>query len=138
MVNRIKHNSLSPAMLTKVSGLALDWLNEFSLCINERDYDQAEKLFDQETIAFGTVSNHMMGLDVLRKEQWEKQWSLNQDFKFDSPSVLIGAPHLILAVTWKCKRLDGSERSGRATIVLLPFLNKLICKHTHFSESPSH
>jgi hypothetical protein len=133
---RSSPNNLSPETFRKVGSLALQWLNDFTECINQRDYERAELLFDQKVISFGTVGRRMMGLKELREQQWEKRWPLNQNFKFGDVSLLVGAPYLIIAVSWECKELDGRERQGRATIVLLPFLDKLICRHTHFSENP--
>lgn len=136
-MNRIGQNrQLSPETLRQVSALIYLWLEEFADCVNVRDYDRAEKLFDAKVIAFGTIAQRMMGVKELRAQQWEKRWPLNQAFRFGEAAVLIGAPYLIAAVPWECKELDGRERNGRATIVLTPFLNRLICRHTHFSENP--
>ena len=133
-----QNENLSPETFRKVADLVERWLKHFAECVNARDYDNAEKLFDQKVISFGTIGKSMMGVKALREQQWEKRWPLNQNFKFGESAILVGAPYLVIAAGWQCQELDGRERAGRATIVLLPFLSKLICRHTHFSENPKH
>lgn len=122
------------------------WLHDFSVCVQSRDYQAAEKMFSSDASGFGTWTKKMTSLKELRMEQWEKVWPATKDFTFelDDISVLFSSEEVVsqcvVTASWNSTgMLDGREfpRSGCATIVLENQKNQhWRAIHTHFSQSP--
>lgn len=122
------------------------WMYDFSLCVQSRDYEAAEKMFSDEATGFGTWTKKMEGLQALRIEQWENVWSSTKDFAFDldDGSVLLsreeGASQCVVTAGWSSIGLSGGRefvRSGCATVVLAERTQQgWMAIHTHFSRDP--
>lgn len=144
MTNRIiRPGRLKPDPGPQINELTKLWLEAFQLCVNQRDYVLARTMFSPSVIAFGTVAHVAIGIDELVSEQWEKRWPLNDSFAFDieQAKMILAPPYIISALTWNGKDIDGSERNGRATIVLIAKKGEdepveLRACHCHFSASP--
>ena len=97
-------------------------------------------MFAPDVVAFGSLTEVMVGLDSLIEEQWSQIWPNTRDFSFDSPLLLSIEDNLCVVVAeWGSQgRLADRhyERRGRATLVLRREASGLLCLHSHFSMVP--
>jgi len=124
----------------QINELTKLWLEAFQLCVNQKDYALARTMFSPSVIAFGTVAHAAIGIDELVSEQWRKRWPKNESFAFDidQAKMILAPPYVICVLTWSGTDIDGSERKGRATIVLIAKKGEdepveLRCCHSHLS-----
>ncbi len=123
--------------------LALSWLQSFQDSVNAKDYGRGQILFSEGVIAFGTIAEVVHGLSDLVESQWKQRWPTSVDFSFDfnKAKLLFLGSSAVICSTWKGENIDGSKRSGRATLVLLARNRKdggleMKCSHSHFSLKP--
>lgn len=140
-------NRLKPQpKLAPVQILVRQWLEQFQYCIKVRDYGQAEKMFDQNVIAFDRVANFIFGVKELRR-LWQKHWPMCDRFEFDlgGTKALVGKPYVTICTVWQGAFGNGSAIKGRATMVFYgapglvitkadPKVDHLVCVHSHMSE----
>lgn len=143
MRNRIPIIGKKPDPPPQINELTKLWLESFQLCVNQRDYELARSMFSPSVIGFGTVAYMTTGIDELVSEQWEKRWPLNESFQFDleHAKMIPCMPYVMAALMWSSKEADGTERKGRATLMLIAKKDadgpiELRCCHSHFSLCP--
>jgi ketosteroid isomerase-like protein len=122
---------------------ALEWLRQWESMINAADFAGARQLFSPDVISFGTLTGSMAGLQDLETRQWRKVWPAIKDFRFDDPIVLLcgepASPAIIVSLWHSKGKTSGGgwyDRKGRATLVLRPENNLLVCCHSHLSMEP--
>lgn len=143
--NRIISRERAPDPVPQIHELTRLWLESFQLCVNTKDYEMARGMFSPGVVGFGTVAYSTNNLDELVSEQWEKRWPLNESFEFDiqSAKLIPCRPYIMVALPWSARDVDGAERKGRATLMLLGKKEpdgpiELMCCHSHFSVLNPH
>ncbi len=119
------------------------WLDGFALAVRRRDFAVGRRLFDPAVVGFGTVADHVCGLDSLEENQWRQVWERTSDFAFDpgSATVVLDGNLACVAALWRSNGFDARGtsivRHGRATIVLRRGDDdSWRAVHTHFSLTP--
>ncbi len=117
------------------------WLDIFAGYVREVDYASARPLFHPDTLAFGTFTNVIPGLQAWIDTQWDNVWPKTADFRFDlAGSFVLASDDATMAVViapWDSTGFheDGSlyARPGRATMVFHRGAEGWICVHSHMS-----
>jgi ketosteroid isomerase-like protein len=124
------------------------WLDQFAVCVRNRNLDGGRELFAPDVRAFGTRAEEACGLSDLVQRQWSRVWFNTRGFRFIEESVQEmaaddGSLVCVLAL-WDSEGLDASRqgfvRRGRCTIVLRRDESSpagLVAIHTHFSKTPA-
>lgn len=119
----------------------IQWLDTFAGYVREVDYASAKPLFHPDTLAFGTFTNVIPGLQAWIDTQWDNVWPKTADFRFDlaGSHVLAGddATMAVVIAPWTSTGFhqDGTafDRPGRATMVFSRGANGWLCVHSHMS-----
>ena len=126
------------------------WLDTFAGYVREVDYASAKPLFHADTLAFGTFTNVIPGLQSWIDTQWDNVWPKTADFRFDlEGSHVLASDDGSMAVViapWTSTGFhqDGSayDRPGRATLVFHRAEGasgaddaggRWVCVHSHMS-----
>ena len=107
----------------------IEWLDVFAGYVREVDYASARPLFHPDTLAFGTFTNVIPGLQAWIDTQWDNVWPKTADFRFDldGSHVLAGddgtmavviAPWTSRGFTRMVRRMTG--RGGRRWCFIVP------------------
>ena len=119
------------------------WFQVWEKQVQNKDFEAAKKLFENDVVSFGTWMNVVEGLDKLCSDQWKNIWPTINNFKFVSNTLFIQiSPDRLLAnsiLVWNStgykKNGNSFKRNGRATVVLKRsnLDNSWKGIHTHFS-----
>ena len=119
------------------------WFQVWEKQVQNKDFEAAKKLFENDVVSFGTWMNVVEGLDKLYSNQWKNIWPTINNFKFVSNTLFIQiSPDRLLAnsiLVWNStgykKNGNSFKRNGRATVVLKRsnLDNSWKGIHTHFS-----
>ena len=119
------------------------WFKVWEKQVQNKDFEAAKKLFENDVVSFGTWMNVVEGLDKLYSDQWKNIWPTINNFKFVSNTLFIQiSPDRLLAnsiLVWNStgykKNGNSFKRNGRATVVLKRsnLDNSWKGIHTHFS-----
>ena len=119
------------------------WFQVWEKQVQNKDFESAKKLFENDVVSFGTWMNVVEGLDKLYSDQWKNIWPTINNFKFVSNTLFIQiSPDRLLAnsiLVWNStgykKNGNSFKRNGRATVVLKRsnLDNSWKGIHTHFS-----
>lgn len=123
-----------------------EWLDRFSQCVRDRNFDAGRAMFAADVTGFGTWTGRMDGLEMLVARQWRNVWPRTCGFEFDLEEVVGGSAAdgstAWAAATWFSFALnpDGSagfRRTGRATFAFRREHGRLLAVHSHFSLDPA-
>ena len=119
------------------------WFQVWEKQVQNKDFEAAKKLFENDVVSFGTWMNIVEGLDKLYSDQWKNIWPTINNFKFVTNTLFIQiSPDRLLAnsiLVWNStgykKNGNSFKRNGRATVVLKRsnLDNSWKGIHTHFS-----
>ena len=119
------------------------WFQVWEKQVQNKDFEAAKKLFENDVVSFGTWMNVVEGLDKLYSDQWKNIWPTIDNFKFVTNTLFIQiSPDRLLAnsiLVWNStgykKNGNSFKRNGRATVVLKRsnLDNSWKGIHTHFS-----
>ena len=119
------------------------WFQVWEKQVQNKDFESAKKLFENDVVGFGTWMNVVEGIDKLYSDQWKNIWPTINNFKFVSNTLFIQiSPDRLLAnsiLVWNStgykKNGNSFKRNGRATVVLKRsnLDNSWKGIHTHFS-----
>ena len=119
------------------------WFQVWEKQVQNKDFEAAKKLFENDVVSFGTWMNVVEGLDKLYSDQWKNIWPTINNFKFVSNTLFIQiSPDRLLAnsiLVWNStgykENGNSFKRNGRATVVLKRsnLDNSWKGIHTHFS-----
>ena len=119
------------------------WFQVWEKQVQNKDFEAAKNLFENDVVSFGTWMNVVEGLDKLYSDQWKNIWPTINNFKFVSNTLFIQiSPDRLLAnsiLVWNStgykKNGNSFKRNGRATVVLKRsnLDNSWKGIHTHFS-----
>ena len=119
------------------------WFQVWEKQVQNKDFEAAKKLFENDVVSFGTWMNVVEGIDKLYSYQWKNIWPTINNFKFVSNRLFIQiSPDRLLAnsiLFWNStgykKNGNSFKRNGRATVVLKRsnLDNSWKGIHTHFS-----
>jgi ketosteroid isomerase-like protein len=120
------------------------WLNSFSECVRNRNFNKGEFLFDDDVISYGTWTIEMLGLKNLVKNQWRNVWPQTKEFRFIKSSINLlfdnssSPTQCTVACQWLSygETKEQLERTGRCTIVLQKKHGHWLAIHSHFSSDP--
>jgi ketosteroid isomerase-like protein len=117
----------------------LAWLDRFAGCVRDVDYASARPLFHPDTLAFGTYTDVIPGLQAWIDTQWDNVWPRTADFRFnlDGVHVLAAGDMAVVVAPWTSTGFhqDGTrfDRPGRATMVFHRADGRWTCVHSHMS-----
>ena len=102
------------------------WLDLWSKCVADVDFESAREMFDENVIGFGTWMDTIEGRDNLIENQWKSIWPKITDFQFltDTLEVQVSPDRLfaIAILVWQSTGFHQSgepyDRPGRATVSL--------------------
>ena len=119
------------------------WFQVWEKQVQNKDFESAKKLFENDVVGFGTWMNVVEGIDKLCSDQWKNIWPTINNFKFVTKTLFIQiSPDRLLAnsiLVWNStgykKNGNSFKRNGRATVVLKRsnLDNSWKGIHTHFS-----
>ena len=119
------------------------WFKTWENKVQNKDYESAKNLFENDVVSFGTWMNVVEGLEKLCANQWKSVWPTINNFKFLTDTLYIQISHdRLLAnsiLVWDSKgyKKNGCsfKRNGRATVTLKRnnINDAWKCIHTHFS-----
>ena len=119
------------------------WFQVWEKQVQNKDFESAKKLFENDVVGFGTWMNVVEGIDKLYSDQWKNIWPTINNFKFVTNTLFIQiSPDRLLAnsiLVWNStgykKNGNSFKRNGRATVVLKRsnLDNSWKGIHTHFS-----
>ena len=119
------------------------WFQVWEKQVQNKDFESAKKLFENDVVGFGTWMNVVEGIDKLYSDQWKNIWPTINNFKFVTNTLFIQiSPDRLLAnsiLFWNStgykKNGNSFKRNGRATVVLKRSNLDIGWKgiHTHFS-----
>lgn len=135
-----------PTAPPAVRAALIAWLDAFAGYVREVDYASARPLFHPDTLAFGTFTDVIPGLESWIATQWDNVWPKTTDFRFnlDGTHILAGddGSMAVAIAPWTSTGYheDGSryDRPGRATMVFHRAQeggagDAWICVHSHMS-----
>lgn len=119
----------------------IKWLDTFAGHVREVDYASARPLFHPDTLAFGTFTNVIPGLQAWVDTQWDNVWPKTADFRFDLEGSHVLASNdagmAVVIAPWTSTGFhqDSTEykRPGRATMVFHRGGDVWLCVHSHMS-----
>ena len=102
------------------------WFQVWEKQVQNKDFESAKKLFENDVVGFGTWMNVVEGIDKLYSDQWKNIWPTINNFKFVTNTLFIQiSPDRLLAnsiLVWNStgykKNGNSFKRNGRATVVL--------------------
>ena len=119
------------------------WFKTWENKVQNKDYESAKNLFENDVVSFGTWMNVAEGLEKLCANQWKSVWPTINNFKFLTDTLYIQiSPDRLLAnsiLVWDSigykKNGSSFKRNGRATVTLkrININDAWKCIHTHFS-----
>ena len=119
------------------------WFKTWENKVQNKDFESAKNLFENDVVSFGTWMNVVEGLEKLCANQWKSVWPTINNFKFltdtlyiqVSPDRLLANSILIWDSTGYKKNGSSFKRNGRATVALKRnnINDAWKCIHTHFS-----
>ena len=119
------------------------WFKTWENKVQNKDYESAKNLFENDVVSFGTWMNVVEGLEKLCANQWKSVWPTINNFKLLTDTLYIQiSPDRLLAnsiLVWDSKgyKKNGCsfKRNGRATVTLKRnnINDAWKCIHTHFS-----
>ena len=119
------------------------WFKTWENKVQNKDYELAKNLFENDVVSFGTWMNVVEGLEKLCANQWKSVWPTINNFKFltdtlyiqISPDRLLANSILVWDSTGYKKNGNSFKRNGRATVTLKRnnINDAWKCIHTHFS-----
>jgi len=119
------------------------WLDEFSACVRDVDYERAKAIFAPEVMGFGTYEAVVTGLDRLADDLWSRIWPTISGFRYLTEQLYWGAGGDVawVACPWTSngRDADGSTfpRPGRVTVGLRRTVKgRWLATHTHHSLYP--
>lgn len=119
----------------------IDWLDRFAGYVRDVDYASARVLFHPDTLAFGTFTDVIPGLQAWIDTQWDNVWPKTADFRFDLAGSFVlagddGSMAVVIA-PWDSTGFHEDGRSyarpGRATMVFHRGGGGWMCVHSHMS-----
>ena len=120
-----------------------EWLRAWGDCVARADFSAARPLFDPSVTGFGTYAGAVAGLDRLEAEQWRHVWPSISGFRFDADGAQLlvsgDGTLAVIVTTWTSIGPEGTDRPGRATIVVrrAGVASPWRGVHTHFSLVPA-
>ena len=123
-------------MVSTESGeLVYSFLYDFSAAVVSGDINSTLKHFDKNVLSFGTRAVVCCNLEELVSEQWSKIWGKCKTWEISSIDALDANSALgFVAFRWKRVSLEGSEQTGRSTLVFKITETTVCVLHSHFSE----
>ena len=119
---------------------ALEWLKSFEISVKNRDFTQAQALYDSQATLFGTLVIMSQSIEDYKKNQWAVMWNTSKNFRFSEIlRIDVFDSVAIISTMWKNTTLvneDWIERSGRASLCLIKANEQVKAIHSHFSLSP--
>ena len=117
------------------------FLEKFSECVRNRDYDGGKELFCEDVYSFGTVAETVEGLDHLVEKQWKEVWPNTEGFRFETPSARVmgggEGSGVCVCVNWFSNGISPNgetfPRRGRCTLFLKRVSGELNVWDSHFS-----
>lgn len=118
------------------------WFETLAAHVQAVDFVGARAIFAPDMIAFGTVTDFMVGQPVAEAQQWRNVWHHIDHFRFRDDIRAIVSPDRLQAVGMGVfdstgYQADGTpyDRPGRTTVVLVrPSLDApFVAQHTHMS-----
>ena len=119
------------------------WFQVWEKQVQNKDFESAKKLFENDVVGFSTWMNVVEGIGKLYSDQWKNIWPTINNFKFVTNTLFIQiSPDRLLAnsiLVWNStgykKNGNSFKRNGRATVVLKRsnLDNSWKGIHTHFS-----
>ena len=119
------------------------WFELWESYVQNKDFESAKNLFDDEVVSFGTWMDIVQGLEKLFNDQWKNIWPTITNFEFLTDTLFIQiSPDNLFANTilvWNSigysEQGNSFERTGRATVTLKKINKNSNWKgiHTHFS-----
>lgn len=122
--------------------LVRQWFTELAELVRAVDFVPARRLVIEEFIAFGTVTDFMVGREEAERTQWRRVWPTIDGFAFRddiralvSPDRLFAAGLAIFDSTGYHEDGTTFSRAGRATVTFIrdkvgaPFISN----HSHMS-----
>lgn len=120
-----------------------DWVEQFSDCVQNVDFDRAAQMMDRDVTSFSTLQNVVTGVEHFVEGQWKKVWPTISDFRIVTEELraVVSPDRRLAAVAapWSSTGYlaDGTpfDRPGRATFVLARTDESKAWKavHGHFS-----
>jgi ketosteroid isomerase-like protein len=118
------------------------WFMELAGYVRDVDFVPARKLVTEDFIAFGTITDFMIGQSIAETTQWRKVWPTIDGFTFRDDIHALVSPDRLFAVGLGVFDStgyyeDGATfvRTGRATISFIrkAIGDKWVSNHTHMS-----
>lgn len=120
-----------------------NWLRLFAQSVRDQDFDTGRKLFQADSVSFGTVCRRSENIDDLISRQWQVVWPNTQgfDFEYDSARATVNGSTAIILAGWQSTGFDKNQipfqRRGRATLALQKSTDRWLAIHSHFSINPT-
>ena len=119
---------------------ALEWLKSFEISVKNRDFTQAQALYDSQATLFGTLVIMSQSIEDYKKNQWAVMWNTSKNFRFSEIlRIDVLDSVAIISTMWENTTLvneEWIERSGRASLCLIKANEQVKAIHSHFSLSP--
>ena len=119
---------------------ALEWLKSFEISVKNRDFTQAQALYDSQATLFGTLVIMSQSIEDYEKNQWAVMWNTSKNFRFSEIlRIDVFDSVAIISTMWENTTLvneEWIERSGRASLCLIKANEQVKAIHSHFSLSP--
>ena len=119
---------------------ALEWLKSFEISVKNRDFTQAQALYDSQATLFGTKVIMSQSIEDYKKNQWAVMWNTSKNFRFSEIlRIDVFDSVAIISTMWENTTLvneEWIERSGRASLCLIKANEQVKAIHSHFSLSP--
>jgi len=118
------------------------WFNALAFHVQQVDFAGARSIFAEDMVAFGTVTDFMIGQKEAERQQWRSVWFHIDDFRFRPDIRAIVSPDRLQAVGMGIfdstgYHPDGTsfDRPGRASVVLAraSLSSPWKAAHTHLS-----
>ena len=119
---------------------ALEWLKSFEISVKNRDFTQAQALYDSQATLFGTLVIMSQSIEDYKKNQWAVMWNTSKNFRFSEIlRIDVLDSVAIISTMWENTTLvneEWIERSGRASLCFIKANEQVKAIHSHFSLSP--
>ncbi len=118
------------------------WYTHLAELVRAVDFVPARDLVVEDFIAFGSITDFMVGREVAEQNQWRKVWTTIDDFRFRDDIRALVSPDRLFAVGLAIfdstgYNQDGStfSRPGRATasFIRAKVGDPFVCNHSHMS-----
>lgn len=123
-----------------------NWLEVFTKCVQQQDYDAGRKLFLSDIVCFGSHADILIGIDELVERQWKKIWPHITGFQYELDRLVCKFSDDFSAacavVPWVSTGYFESgaayDRPGRVSIFFVrpPAQRGWLASHTHHSLNP--